>query len=505
MARETEKYKRSFAGSVGAGMGSLFNAAGKTYYILEHKVSSKYHKAGESQKIIINQIELGRDPSCQIRFDESFGTVSRKHAAIVKEGENYKLVQLSSTNTTFLNGRPLQKEWYLQSGDEIQLSVNGPKMGFIIPQGKQSLVSSINFTERFSLFRQQALRPYKQAIMMLSIFFFLCVCGGGYALYNQGTKITEQGHTISGQQIQIDSLEQVAEANIAELAKVNAKAKEIQDGLNKKIKQLQGQVATIHKSANPVPPISELKKLTKDVYWIQVYKVEMTYKGQTVVIPDYSWIATGFLLDDGRFVTARHCIEAWRYPEDEEGINRCLLEGHLGAKIKAYINAYSNDGNVFHFTSDQFKISDSKDYKDIIEYQKNDGTTVRIPFQIASDDSPDCAYVNTNKKGDLKQDSELSKNLQQQEAVYILGYPHGYGAGTDVERQEDLQPSYSESVVARSGLTAEGCIQLSNKGFEQGNSGGPVFVLKDGEYKVIAIVSAGRESIGFVTPICRIN
>ena len=169
MAQETQMYKRSLSGSVGSGMGSLFNGSGKTYYILEHKVSSKYHRAGEAQEIIVDQIELGRDSKCQVQFDESFSTVSRRHAAIVRDGQNWKLVQLSHTNTTFLNGRPVQNEWYLQNGDEIQLSVNGPKLGFIIPSGNKSTVGSIGLSRRLSLFRQQALKPYKTAMEFLTI------------------------------------------------------------------------------------------------------------------------------------------------------------------------------------------------------------------------------------------------------------------------------------------------------------------------------------------------
>ena len=164
----TQPYHRSFAGSVGAGMGSVFNPSGRKYYILEHKVSTRYHRAGENQEIIVDQIELGRDSHCQVRFDESFGTVSRRHAAIVRDGDNWKLVQISQTNTTLLNGRPIKNEWYLQNGDEIQLAVNGPKLGFIVPSGKKSTGGSIGLTRRLSLLRQQALRPYKNAIALLS-------------------------------------------------------------------------------------------------------------------------------------------------------------------------------------------------------------------------------------------------------------------------------------------------------------------------------------------------
>ena len=46
----TKAYRNTLSGSVGAGIGSLFNPSGRKYYILEHKVSSKYHKAGESQE-----------------------------------------------------------------------------------------------------------------------------------------------------------------------------------------------------------------------------------------------------------------------------------------------------------------------------------------------------------------------------------------------------------------------------------------------------------------------
>ena len=175
-------YKRTVAGSVGAGMAAVFNASGRQYYILEHKTESLYHHAGESQKIIVDQVELGRDSACQVRFDEAFETVSRRHAAIVKDGENWKIIPLSQTNSTIVNGEAIQGEKILNSGDEIRLSSKGPLMGFIVPQGKQSLVSSIGMTERLSLFRQQALRPYKRALWIMAIVLILAI--GGLVAWN---------------------------------------------------------------------------------------------------------------------------------------------------------------------------------------------------------------------------------------------------------------------------------------------------------------------------------
>ena len=44
------------------------------------------------------------------------------------------LIQLTSNNGIYK--RQQENEWYLQNGDEIQLSTNGPKLGFIIPEGR---------------------------------------------------------------------------------------------------------------------------------------------------------------------------------------------------------------------------------------------------------------------------------------------------------------------------------------------------------------------------------
>ena len=190
-------YRRTLSGSVGAGMGSLFRPGSRKYYILEHKVSSKYHRAGESQEIIVDNIELGRDARCQVRFDESFKTVSRRHAAIVRDGDGWKLVQLSQTNTTLLNGRPVKTEWYLQSGDEIQLSVNGPKLGFIVPTGRKATVGSIGLTRRLSLFRQQALRPYKTAIAALAAVLLICAGAGGFVIFRQHRQIQDNSKLLA--------------------------------------------------------------------------------------------------------------------------------------------------------------------------------------------------------------------------------------------------------------------------------------------------------------------
>ena len=213
-------YKRTVAGSVGAGVGAIFNGSGRTYYILEHKTSSKYHSAGESQKIIIDQIEIGRDAS--------------------RDGNNWQLIHLSTSNPTLVNGRPIQGTYYLQSGDEIQLSVNGPRLGFIQPQGKQGLTSSIKLTERMNLFREQALRPYRRAIWALGALLLLVILGFGawnYKLHLDNQALRQEMTMYAAQ---VDSLGML-KANL-EVQEQQLTAQLAADPNNQEVKQQLGQV-----------------------------------------------------------------------------------------------------------------------------------------------------------------------------------------------------------------------------------------------------------------------
>lgn len=527
MAQATQKYSRSLTGSIGAGMKSLVGGGGRRYYVLEHKVSSKYHEAGENQRIIVDQIELGRDPECQVRFDdEHFGIVSRRHAAIVKDGDNWKLIHLSQSNPTYLNGHPVTKEWYLQNGDEIQLATNGPKLGFIVPEGEKGLVKSIGLTARMSLFRQQALKPYKQAIIVLSCIFIIAGCACAYVINQQEHRIDVQDGTIADNTAQIENQNSIITAQSKRLSEQTEQLSELisaneelnsklnneinnNNNLRTQIDRLRDQMQRLPASSQNIPVPERISSLSKDVYWIKTDKVVAIINGEEKTIQDLGWIATGFLLNDGRFVTARHCVHGWRYPQGEPAnIIRSAAISELednGVIIKAYMTAYSNDGTVLRFTSDQFTTDGGRtDIQDQLQWTDEEGQNHVIRFKRGNFDGTDYAWVAINKRGSLKANPTLSKNLQASEKVYVLGYPYGFGAGTDVSSQTDMEPSYSESSVARRGLTENGRIHLSNRNFEGGNSGGPVFVFKDNEFQVVAIVSHGMESIGFVTPISNI-
>lgn len=535
MGQKTQRYKRSMSGSVGAGMKSLFGG-GRRYYVLEHKMSSKYHKAGEEQKIIVDQVELGRSPNCAVRIDgvgPIFDVVSRRHAAIVKDGDNWKLVHLSKVNPTYLNGEEMRSpEWYLQNGDEIQLSKHGPKLGFKIPQGDNSLVKSIGLSARLSLFRQQALRPYRQAIAALSCVLVLMACTSAYFLNKQHGEIIALNNTIAVQdssivKMRVDYENQRVQDSITNIQKSHddsiRHAREIRKK-DQETRRLIEEAERRWREEHPVtPPIEGLAALLqqqnvyKDVFFLMTKKVVIIRNGVENVIDSLGWTGTGFLLCDGRFVTARHCIEGWWYQDfsaQTSAASAAREAATKGLKIKAYLIAVSSISNTqFQFTSDDFRIDRSKDH--IVQIGTDEsGNPIKWRFTFPLDSSwdktmwaTDWAYTiqTDGKKGDLLIDSQLSRNLLPMQTLVALGFPQAIGVGDGSNTA--VEPIPSELKTSRNGLAANGCI-MHSRGTDHGNSGGPILAIKEGKLVVIGIVSRGdyrTTEHNWAVPICNIN
>lgn len=484
MDNKTVQYKRTLRGSVGAGVSALFNGNGRRYYILEHKDASKYHKAGESQKIIIDQVELGRDSNCQVRFDETFQTVSRRHAAIVKDGNRWKLVQLSKTNSTFLNGRPIENEWYLENGDEIQLSIGGPRMGFIVPAGKQSLVSSIKMTERLELFRKQALRPYKTAIACLACVLVLASSFGGYCLYNQNVDILHLNDEQQKQALALNHIEHIQDS----VTGVIETQKQV---WTKESRTLSSRISATNLKIKPEVS-TLLKSVADDVYFIQV-KFIGNIDGKDYLLGGGS--GTAFLLNNGRLVTARHCISE-RYDPDlswnMQHIHAC------GGTVRKEVTIFTPSGKSFSMSEKSF-VTDEK-YDIEVPYTRRDkdgeelGTyRIKLAYPINNAKAEqmifgtDWAYANIGKKGKIVANGALSKNLTAGTTVHVLGFPKALGVD-DGDRL--IESIYNSMTVSRNGLNEANCIMVSS-GIDHGNSGGPVFAMVGNKLEVIGIVSRG--------------
>ncbi len=438
MANTSNNYKKTLMGSVGAGVGAVFNPGDRTYYILEHKVSTRYHKAGEWQEIIVDQIELGRDPSCQVRFDEQFDTVSRKHAAIVRDGENWKLIQLSKTNTTFLNGHPVKEEWYLQNGDEIQLSVNGPKLGFIVPSGNKSTVGSIGLSRRLSLFRQQALRPYRVVLWILALLLLLAIGLGGFFIWkghkeNTLLKQNSEQKMKEYEQMLIDS----EKRHQQELDSLAGRYRSLEDDM-RKIKKSATQTARPPRVKQDVDTsrmkgASEggeayVRELLSNAYFVMPvsYKISLSdgtevvlSAGEKVAMGDDSLTVplvsgTGFLLNNGVFVTTRKMIDPWLMNNDSLFIFMNLMS-NAGATIEATLYCQSSSGDEFTISTDRFTCNRSGDVVEMTD----DG----ISYTNAEYDYRSYAYARVELSGGLSYSS--SYRPREGESLLLMGYTDG--------------------------------------------------------------------------------
>ena len=571
MAQTAQQYKRSFSSSVGSGVGSLFGGSGRQYYILEHKNTSKYYKTGQSQEIIVDQVEIGRDPKCQVRFDDSFPTVSRRHAAIVKSGDRWKLVQLSTTNPTFLNGAKVDKEWYLQNGDEIQLSAGGPRLGFILPSGAKAGTGSLRLTRRLSLFRQQALRPYKTALTLLTILLLLVIAGSvgwGYYSYQKQESLLADNTKLSTELealiLKADSIADKSSAEYQEvvkqtedvaarLAQSNSQLVSENRRVRREVEALQSQVSDappqsssssagraagsstgaprssnaaaevgasgIHGEAlagtregggnaigNILPSARDINSYSGYVFAIQLERTEVTWRGRTTVIiePLPKLVGTGFLMNDGRFITARHVVEPWYYYNVQLDYSIFdVFRQHRLADLNMYVNnggsviahytAVSSTGKRISFNSGNARINRTTD-----KMSTDRAGRTSIIRRTAVLDDTDWAVYQTLERSGYSHNSALSMNLDIGTTLAVQGYPWGRGADEAVQ----VTPIYSTSQVARNGLDVNGTIMVSNDNTERGNDGGPVTIVNnEGVYQVVGILSGSTFAKGRIVPI----
>ena len=87
---------------------------------------------GNIQEFSEELIAIGRNPSCHLRFPADMVIVSRNHAEIIREGNQFNLIN-KSPNFTFINGKQIEKEKgaYLKNGDILEFAKGGPKVSFL--------------------------------------------------------------------------------------------------------------------------------------------------------------------------------------------------------------------------------------------------------------------------------------------------------------------------------------------------------------------------------------
>jgi ABC transport system ATP-binding/permease protein len=84
-------------------------------------------KTGRLQRFQINRdvMCLGRDAGVEVKIDVDAAMVSRRHAEIRRQNDQFLVVDLNSFNGTFHNNRRITAPTLLHDGDQIQLGMGG--------------------------------------------------------------------------------------------------------------------------------------------------------------------------------------------------------------------------------------------------------------------------------------------------------------------------------------------------------------------------------------------
>lgn len=518
---DTQRDNSSKESNFKSAMQSIIGKDDRNYYQIVFKEDSKRHAEGDTETILVDSIVMGVSPECQVRFGDDCSTISRRHAIIERDGNRWKLVHLSQVNNTYVNGQAVQNSCYLHNGDEIRLSKHGPLMGFIAPEGSSGSVQRLGSTVRIKLALEQAMKPYRKALTAVAVIAVLGVLTGvGFGIYNARSinrLLASYKHLAN---VEIPALREASDEMGRQIAFVDsmrvADRAQLDQRIDEENRKWNQAIAALPNPLDGMAGLLASQNILKDVYLLVSTKITYTYGGRSVVLPG-GWTGTGFLLNDGRFVTARHCVEGWLYsnPLEETDLAAAARAACSGrGKISATISAYSTIGNnSFTFTTDDFVIDHGQD-RVVTLGTDDEGHEVNwicaMPLVEGMPEtmfSTDWAYVQTNKRGGIVADASLSRSLQPMQKLVTAGFPVGLGVDVANGQLQGIQPITNEMTVSRPGLAPNGCI-MHSQGTDHGNSGGPIFALKNNKLVVVGIVSRGEietEQYNWAVPICNIN
>jgi len=435
-------------------------------YTLEFLTPSGKHKKGSYMTIAVPYAKLGRSGNCTVQFGEESETVSREHAAIERSGDDVYIVNLSSTNPTLVNGRPVRKKYYLNNGDEIQLSMEGPRIRF---NETETGTAKMGFTNRMNLVMQQSIKPYKTAAISFLVIFILVLSGAGFVIYNLSENLDNQKLLT----------EQLKESTKAQLTKYQAKSDSLSKNLQAYKKKSDSLLALKKGRVSYVEMIDPIKD---KVLAISVERLQLRYNGKT-----YNYdlgdrvMCTGYMIRGGIFMTARHCIDS----ELTNNLVANYIENN-GGKSTLFYKAESYDDNIsLEFTNHDLKADYSMD-KIVSRRIKSKSRYLNGRFRIPDYfHGADWAYMKTKFHEGVPFDKAFSKRLKAGTELLVLGYTYG----TRYRADGNMEPYFSTAKVAQSGLH-DGTIRITEAGFDGGNSGGPVFAINSkGDAIAVGIVT----------------
>ena len=216
---------------------------------------------------------------------------------------------------------------------------------------------------------------------------------------------------------------------------------------------------------------------------------------ETLDVLPTTYVGTGFLTTDGRFVTARHVAEPWMNPVNilladwstlVENTNRKAHSDSL--RLISHLTAVNTEGTVLHFRTDTAYLDRSRDrlYNAGTRQEPLWKRSIVGVFRNFDCELGDWTYFRTGLKGNIETASpgQLASLRRGQPLLFI-------GCQSD-ERQEGLALNPTSGHLKQppqwQDPTHTACLYHDST-FEPGDSGGPVLSRIRGSIVAVSIIS----------------
>lgn len=421
------------------------------YYRLTYRNTTLRHHSGDSILCGRQPLHIGQTQECKAELPQSDSVVPSIYATILpdKENDGWYIVRRTDSSPVAVNGRPLQAAAPLHNGDKLSFTVDNHDIQMVF-----NICSNGDYSDSLGI----VVRKHSRLPLLLACAVVLI---------------------------------------IAAVAVI---------------------MMTTTRRAEPLSH-EDFDRYSSSLYRITVDKVYLTFDTTINGEPDFRTICDDvlttpvagscFLTDDGRFVTARHCIEPWLADESWDGLSFETIKQPdvmLAAKAETYNRTQSdrhytvrshciisNATERYEFFSTDFIIDRSRDQVVCLGTAEHPvyWRTI-IPLANRHDmELGDYAYVDADGiSGEIHladKEDIMRFDSQKDREVAILGFPAS-DAG-DINTMTSLFGN-SQHLILRADSTFAGCIPMSAP-INKGNSGGPVMARVDGHIIAIGIVSKG--------------
>ncbi|MBX3133622.1 MAG: trypsin-like peptidase domain-containing protein [Gemmatimonadaceae bacterium] len=444
---------------------------------------TKGARAGARERFDKSIVAIGRHPINDLRFDvERDLDVSSRHAELRVVGDRCVLVDLGSTNGTFVNGQRVEGERALFDGDVVTFGANGPQAEFRVvgeaasaapgtrasaaaPAAAQAQSSNRPNTEvRIAMAVEKQTGTLKRMVLGLAA---VVIVGALAAVWMTRKSAAETRAQLASLIAANDSLARALEARLAQTGIAEASLEAAREETQRLARELQAQQARGGDVSAAAARVRESQQRTASMAAMDYAAItESNQQAIALLVVEFPDSArstgTGFnILPSGLIVTNRHVIQQ--------------PDGTRAQRI-----AVAFDG-----TSGQWK---------------------RAVVELVSE-TDELAFLRITTAGTYPVVAGIARNpdaVRVGAPVAILGYPLGTATAGMQGSINTVRPAATLSVGTVSKRVDE-TLQLDAFA-AQGSSGSPVFNARGQVVGVVyggATESAGR--IVYAVPVARLG